>query len=105
MARPLRAATWSERAATELTATGERTLRTGTGLVAALTPQELQVSLLLVEGRTTREAAAALFLSPKTVEYHLRKVYTKLGVRSRAELAAALARLVDAETTAATTTG
>ena len=52
-----------------------------------LTPQELQVSLLLVEGRTTREAAAALFLSPKTVEYHLRKVYTKLGIGSRAELA------------------
>ena len=48
-----------------------------------LTPQELQVSLLLVEGRTTREAAAALFLSPKTVEYHLRKVYTKLGIGSR----------------------
>jgi DNA-binding CsgD family transcriptional regulator len=52
-----------------------------------LTSQELQVSLLLAEGRTTREAAAALFLSPKTVEYHLRKVYTKLGIRSRAELA------------------
>ena len=49
--------------------------------------QELQVSLLLVEGRTTRETAAALFLSPKTVEYHLRKVYTKLGIGSRAELA------------------
>ena len=41
----------------------------------------------LVEGRTTREAAAALFLSPKTVEYHLRKVYTKLGIGSRSELA------------------
>ena len=55
-----------------------------------LTPQELQVSLLLVEGRTTREAAAALFLSPKTIEYHLRKVYTKLGIGSRAELAEVL---------------
>jgi DNA-binding CsgD family transcriptional regulator len=40
-----------------------------------------------MEGRTTREAAAALFLSPKTVEYHLRKVYTKLGIGSRVELA------------------
>jgi len=48
------------------------------------------VSLLLADGRTTREAAAALFLSPKTVEYHLRKVYTKLGITSRAELAATL---------------
>ena len=62
------------------------------GGVAALTPQELQVSLLLADGRTTREAAAALFLSPKTVEYHLRKVYTKLGVRSRAELAEVVQR-------------
>ena len=44
---------------------------------------------LLVDGRTTRDAAAALFLSPKTVEYHLRKVYTKLGIGSRAELAGA----------------
>jgi DNA-binding CsgD family transcriptional regulator len=55
-----------------------------------LTPQELQVALLLAEGRTTREVAASMFLSPKTVEYHLRKVYAKLGIRSRAELAAAL---------------
>ena len=54
--------------------------------LADLTPQELQVSIMLAEGRTTREAAAALFLSPKTVEYHLRKVYTKLGISSRAEL-------------------
>ena len=48
--------------------------------------RELQIALLLAEGRTTREAAAALFLSPKTVEYHLRHVYTKLGIASRAEL-------------------
>jgi len=57
----------------------------------ALTPRELQIALLLAEGRTTREAAAALFLSPKTVEYHLRHVYLKLGITSRAELAASLA--------------
>ena len=69
-------------------------LRTSTGVVPALTPQELQVSLLLAEGRTTREAAAALFLSPKTVEYHLRKVYTKLGIRSRSDLATVLEELV-----------
>ena len=43
-------------------------------------------------GKTTREAAATLFLSPKTVEYHLRNVYRKLGIRSRDELAVALAR-------------
>ena len=40
--------------------------------------------MLLAEGRTTREAAAALFLSPKTVEYHLRHVYTKLGITAGA---------------------
>lgn len=79
---------WADRAASELTLTGERVAPRTVGGVAALTPQELQVALLLAEGRTTREAAAALFLSPKTVEYHLRKVYTKLDIGSRDELAA-----------------
>lgn len=82
----LGAAPWADQAATELDLTGERVPRRPLGGIAALTPQELQVALLLADGRTTREAAAALFLSPKTVEYHLRKVYTKLGVRSREEL-------------------
>lgn len=86
----LRATRWAELSAAELEATGESVPRREPSDVAVLTPQELQISLLLAEGRTTREVAAALFLSPKTVEYHLRKVYTKLGIRSRAELAAAL---------------
>lgn len=81
---------WRDRAAAELGATGEHVRAAGANPIAALTPQELQVSLLLTEGRTTREAAAALFLSPKTVEYHLRKVYTKLGISSRDELTEAL---------------
>ncbi|WP_285635258.1 LuxR family transcriptional regulator [Lentzea sp. NBRC 102530] len=81
----LRAARWADLAAVELGATGETIKRRDEG--ETLTPQELQVSLLLAEGKTTREVAAALFLSPKTIEYHLRKVYTKLGIRSRAELA------------------
>ena len=51
-----------------------------------LTPQELQVALLLANGRTTREAAASLFVSPQSVEYHLRHVYAKLGIHSRDEL-------------------
>jgi DNA-binding CsgD family transcriptional regulator len=89
----LGAAGWAERAAAELAATGETVRRRGTDPRSSLTPQELQVSLLLVEGRTTREAAAALFLSPKTVEYHLRKVYTKLGIGSRSELAELLQRV------------
>jgi DNA-binding CsgD family transcriptional regulator len=58
--------------------------------VDELTPQEFQIALLLAEGSTTREAAAKLFLSPKTVEYHLRSVYSKLGVRSRSALATAM---------------
>ncbi len=88
----LGAARWADQAAAELDATGEKVPRREPTGVEALTPQELQVSLLLAEGRTTREAAAALFLSPKTVEYHLRKVYHKLGIRSRAELADRLPR-------------
>ncbi len=55
-----------------------------------LTPQELQIALLLAAGRTTREAAATLFLSPKTIEYHLRHVYQKLDIHSREDLARAL---------------
>ena len=55
-----------------------------------LTPQELQVALTLAEGATTREAAARLYLSPKTVEYHLRHVYDKLEVRTREEFRAAV---------------
>ncbi len=91
----LGATLWRDQAAAELAATGEHVRAPGRDAVADLTPQELQVSLLLADGRTTREAAAALFLSPKTVEYHLRKVYTKLGIGSRAELAEALARGMD----------
>ena len=58
--------------------------------VDELTPQELQIAMLLASGRTTRETAAALFLSPKTIEYHLRHVYLKLGIHSREELARSL---------------
>ncbi len=86
----LGAARWAERAAAELSATGETVRRRDADPRSLLTPQELQVSLLLVQGRTTRETAAALFLSPKTVEYHLRKVYTKLGIGSRTDLAEVL---------------
>ncbi len=88
----LGAEAWAGLAAAELDATGELVGRREERWAAALTPQELQVSLLLAEGRTTREAAAALFLSPKTVEYHLRKVYVKLGIHTRAELADRLPR-------------
>ena len=88
----LGAAQWAERATTELRASGE-TIEPG-GVIATneLTPQELQVALTVAKGATNREAGAALFLSPKTIEAHLGRVYRKLGVRSRTELAALLAR-------------
>jgi DNA-binding CsgD family transcriptional regulator len=82
---------WAERARTELAATGETLRRRDPSTIDELTPQELQIALLLAGGRTTREAAAALFLSPKTIEYHLRHVYQKLDIHSREELAEVLA--------------
>ena len=84
---------WSNLARVELEATGETARRRNPSTLDQLTPQELQIALLLAEGRTTREAAASMFLSPKTIEYHLRNVYRKLGVHSRSELAEAVARL------------
>lgn len=78
---------WADRTAHELEATGETAQRRTSSSAEALTPQERQIAQLLAEGRTTRQAAAALFLSPKTVEYHLRHVYIKLGITSRAALA------------------
>lgn len=86
----LGAVPWADQAAAELRATGETAQRRSATGLDHLTPQELQVARMLAGGRTTREAAAALFLSPKTIDYHLRNVYLKLGVRSRSELAEAL---------------
>jgi DNA-binding CsgD family transcriptional regulator len=88
---------WSEMARAELAATGETARRRDVTTLNDLTPQELQIALSLAEGRTTRETAAALFLSPKTIEYHLHNVYRKLSIRSRSELKAAMARLAAGE--------
>jgi DNA-binding CsgD family transcriptional regulator len=92
---------WADRARAELAATGETRQRRDPSTIDELTPQELQIALLLTAGKTTRETAAALFLSPKTVEYHLRHVYQKFGIHSRDELAQALATPPAQETTAA----
>jgi DNA-binding CsgD family transcriptional regulator len=81
---------WAERARTELRASGAHVRRGAPGATEQLTPQELQVALTVARGATNREAAAALFLSPKTIEFHLRNIYRKLGVRSRTELVARL---------------
>jgi DNA-binding CsgD family transcriptional regulator len=83
----LGAAPWSERARSELAASGETARRRDPYAADELTPQELQVALLVARGATNREAGASLFLSPKTIEAHLGRVYRKLHVRSRTELA------------------
>jgi DNA-binding CsgD family transcriptional regulator len=86
----LGAAPWAEHAAAELRATGERVRRRSDPDTSQLTPQELQVALVVARGATNKEAAAQLYLSPKTIEKHLGSVYTKLGLRSRTELAGVL---------------
>ena len=77
---------WAEQARAELRATGDRPAPVPTGRLMSLTPQELQVALIVAGGATNKEAAASLFVSPKTVEFHLSHVYGKLGIRSRTEL-------------------
>jgi DNA-binding CsgD family transcriptional regulator/lipopolysaccharide biosynthesis regulator YciM len=78
---------WAERARREITASGETVRRRDPYAADSLTPAELQVALLVARGATNKEAGAALFLSPKTIETHLGRVYRKLHVRSRTELA------------------
>jgi DNA-binding CsgD family transcriptional regulator len=87
----LGAAPWAEHAAAELRATGERVRRRSDPDTSQLTPQELQVALVVARGATNKEAAAQLYLSPKTIEKHLGSGYTKLGLRSRTELARVIA--------------
>ncbi len=70
---------WADQARVELAATGETARRRDSSTLDDLTPQELQIAHLLAAGKTTREAAAAVFLSPKTVEYHLRQRLPQAG--------------------------
>ncbi|MFI7424915.1 LuxR C-terminal-related transcriptional regulator [Nonomuraea sp. NPDC049684] len=84
----LGAAPWAERARAELRATGDSApAARPADALAALTPQELQVVRLAAAGVSNRDIAAQLFLSHRTVEYHLYKAYPKLGIGSRQELA------------------
>ena len=78
---------FTERARTELQATGERVRKRTVETQTDLTPREAQISQLVAQGATNPEIAAQLFISPGTVEYHLGKVFTKLGVKSRTQLA------------------
>jgi len=87
----LGAAPWADRARQELRATGATVRRRKPSTLDELTPQELRVALAVAGEATYKEAAARLFLSPKTVEYHLGKVYRKLGITSGRQLAQRLA--------------
>jgi DNA-binding CsgD family transcriptional regulator len=84
---------WAEQARVELRATGETPAASPGGSLMTLTSQELQVALVVAGGATNKEAGAALFISPKTVEFHLGHVYGKLDVRSRTELVRKVAGL------------
>ena len=82
----LAAAPWEARARAELRASGETARKRDPSTRDQLTPQELQISRLVASGKTNPEVAAQLFLSPRTIDYHLRKVFSKLGIASRTEL-------------------
>ncbi|MFD2077659.1 helix-turn-helix transcriptional regulator [Actinopolymorpha cephalotaxi] len=84
----LAAAPWADRARAELRASGSPTVDQAPDPLASLTPQELQIVRLAAEGSSNRDIAARLFLSPRTVGYHLYKAYPKLGVTSRTQLGA-----------------
>jgi len=77
----------AERARAELRATGETARKRDPSTIDQLTPQELQIARFVAEGLSNKEVAAQLFLSPRTIDAHLRKVFTKLGVTSRTQLA------------------
>ena len=82
----LKAGPWAERAAQELRASGETARKRDQGTDVDLTPTELQVAQLVQQGLSNRDVAAQLFVSPRTVDFHLRNVFAKTGVTSRGAL-------------------
>lgn len=77
---------WAERARTELRATGQTARRRDPSTLDQLTPHELRIVRAVAHGLTNRDIAGQLFISPRTVDYHLRNVFGKLEISSRAEL-------------------
>jgi DNA-binding CsgD family transcriptional regulator len=84
---------WAAQARRELRASGETARRRSPETLNQLTAQELQIALLIADGTSNREAAARLYVSPKTIAFHLGKVYRKLGIRTRHELQGRLSHL------------
>ena len=82
----LGARAWAERARVELRASGQTARRRDSSTIDELTPQELQIAQRVAEGLTNRDIAAQLFLSPRTIDFHLRNIFRKLGLSSRFEL-------------------
>jgi ATP/maltotriose-dependent transcriptional regulator MalT len=82
----LRAVPWEERARRELRASGESARERDPSTLDQLTAQELQIAQFVATGQTNKEIAARLFLSPRTIDYHLRKIFAKLGISARGEL-------------------
>ncbi|RKR85954.1 regulatory LuxR family protein [Micromonospora pisi] len=82
----LGSAYWAAQASAELRAAGETVEASPVALTGALTAQQLQIARLVAEGATNREVAARLFLSTRTVDHHMRNIFSRLGIRSRTDL-------------------
>jgi len=94
---PAGASPWERRAAAELRAAGVQ-IGTRPRQQPQLTPQELHIAMLVAEGKSNKQIAAAMYLSPKTIEHHLANTYRKLDIHTRAELTHYIARQIPART-------